>query len=171
MEERAAAAEGGHALPQDNGNRYRSLELETWHDLAFVYISLSQWRDAEICLSKSTTISHYSASRWHATGVLNEAKGLHKEALAGYQHALDIDPTHVASLVSMAVVLRRQASKSQPVARSFLTEALRLDRMNSSAWYTLGLLYKDEGAESAVEAAECFEAATVLQETEPVEPF
>ncbi|CAF2004414.1 unnamed protein product, partial [Brassica napus] len=31
----------------------RSLELVTWHDLALIYINLSQWRDAETCLSRS----------------------------------------------------------------------------------------------------------------------
>ena len=69
------------------------------------------------------------------------------------------------------MVLRRLGSHSPAVVRSFLTEALRLDRMNASAWYNLGLLYKDEGAALALEAAECFEAASVLQETSPVENF
>lgn len=49
----------------------RNLELETWHDLANVYTSLSQWRDAEVCLSKSSAISPHSASRWHSTGILH----------------------------------------------------------------------------------------------------
>lgn len=46
----------------------RSLEIQTWHDLANVYISMSQWRDAEVCLSKLKAISPYSALGWHATG-------------------------------------------------------------------------------------------------------
>lgn len=104
-------------------------------------------------------------------GLLCEAKGLNKEALKAFERALDIDPTHVPSLVSTAVVLRRLGSRSQPVVRSFLTEAIRLDRMNTSAWYNLGMFYKDEGPTSALEAAECFEAAALLEETAPVEPF
>ena len=43
--------------------------METWHDLANVYTSLSQWRDAEVCLSKSKAIGSHSASRWHSTGI------------------------------------------------------------------------------------------------------
>ncbi|CAI9107585.1 OLC1v1006972C1 [Oldenlandia corymbosa var. corymbosa] len=50
----------------------RSLELETWHDLAVLYITLNQWRDAEICLSKSEAISCYSAMRLHTAGMLSE---------------------------------------------------------------------------------------------------
>ncbi|WOG94336.1 hypothetical protein DCAR_0313629 [Daucus carota subsp. sativus] len=158
-------------LHEDAANRSRSLELETWHDLAFVYIGLSKWRDAEICLSKSKAIKTYSASRWHATGALYEAKGLHEEALKAFAIALDIDSSHVPSLVSMAVVLRQSGERSLPNVRSLLTEAVRLDRMNYSAWYNLGLFYKDQGAAFALEAAECFEAATLLEDTAPVEPF
>ena len=57
-------------IEQDAVNRIRSLELETWHDLALLYISLSKWHDAEICLSKSKAIRTDSASRCHATGKL-----------------------------------------------------------------------------------------------------
>ncbi|KAJ9176473.1 hypothetical protein P3X46_011782 [Hevea brasiliensis] len=157
---------------KSDGNPTRSLELEVWHDLASVYISLSQWHDAEICLSKSKAISYYSASRCHTTGVLYEGKGLHKEALKAFTSALEIDPTHVPSLVSTAVVLRQLGNQTNEVIRTFLMDALRLDRMNSSAWYNLGLLYKAEGSASSFqEAAECFKAAAFLEETAPVEPF
>lgn len=104
-------------------------------------------------------------------GLLHEAKGLHKEALKAFAHALSIDPTQVPSLVSMAVVLRQTGSRLVAVVRSFLTEAIRLDRMNASAWYNLGLIFKDDRLGSATEAAECFEAAAFLEETAPVEPF
>ncbi|KAJ7009031.1 hypothetical protein D5086_005437 [Populus alba] len=161
----------GTKLYKDNGNPPSHLELEVWHDLASVYMRLSRWHDAETCLSKSKAISSYSASRCHTTGVLYEQRGLYKEALKAFVSALDIDPTHVPSLVSTAVVLRRLSMQSN-ATRSFLMAALRLDRMNSSAWYNLGLLYKAEGAPSpSLEAADCFEAATFLEETAPVEPF
>ncbi|KAJ6728921.1 PROTEIN NPGR2 [Salix viminalis] len=145
-----------YKILQDNGNPPGLLELEVWHDLASVYIRLSRWHDAETCLSKSRAICSYSASRCHTTGVLYEGKGLYKEALKAFASALDIDPTHVPSMVSTAVVLRRLCMQSS-ATRSFLMGALRLDRMNSSAWYNLGLLYKAEGApSSSLEAAECF---------------
>ncbi|KAJ6711100.1 PROTEIN NPGR2 [Salix koriyanagi] len=160
-----------YKILQDNENPPGLLELEVWHDLASVYIRLSRWHDAETCLSKSKAICSYSASRCHTTGVLYEGKGLYKEALKAFGSALEIDPTHVPSMVSTAVVLRRLRMQSS-AARSFLMGALRLDRMNSSAWYNLGLLYKAEGApSSSLEAAECFEAATFLEETAPAEPF
>ncbi|CAN1292345.1 Protein NPGR2 [Linum perenne] len=151
----------------------RRLELEVWHDLASLYISLSRLRDAEVCLLKSKAIQPYSAPRCHIVGTLYEKKGLLKEALRAFVTALSIDPVHVASLVSTAIVLRKVGGTSNEVLRSFLMGALRIDRMNVTAWYNLGLVHKDEGLlpSSLMEAADCFEAATFLDETEPVEPF
>ncbi|XP_022145897.1 protein NPGR2-like isoform X2 [Momordica charantia] len=162
----------GKILPKDMRKSDRSLETETWHDLANIYTSLSQWRDAEICLSKLQAIDPYSASKWHSTGLLYESKGLPQDALQAYNKALDIDPGHVPSLISTACLLQRLGgSQSFPVVRSLLTDALRLDRANPSAWHNLGLLYKADVGASALEAAECFEAATLLEESAPVEPF
>ncbi|XP_044493922.1 protein NPGR2 isoform X1 [Mangifera indica] len=162
----------GRKLHKGCENPASSLELDVWHDLAFVYISLSQWRDAEVCLSKSKAIGSFSATRCYATGVLYQRKGLHKEALQAFGSALDIDPTHVPSLISTALVLKKLSEKSNAVIRSFLMAALRLDRMNPFAWYNLGLVYKSEGTKcSALEAAECFQVAATLEESAPVEPF
>ncbi|KAI4301063.1 hypothetical protein L6164_034380 [Bauhinia variegata] len=158
----------GKKLYKDNRDHARELEVEVWNDLAYVYIGLSQWHDVEVCLSKSKAIKLYSATRCHATGKLYEARGLYKEALKAFQYALSIDPHHVPSLISTAGVLRRCSDNSNDIVRSFLTEALRHDRTNASAWYNLGLLYKAEGL---AEAAECFQAARTLEESEPVEPF
>lgn len=107
------------------------------------------------------------------SGILYEARGLHQEAMKSYRKALDIDPNHVPSLISTACVLRKLGgqSSSSSIVRSLLIEALRLDRTNSSAWYNLGLVYKDDLGTSALEAAECFEAAVFLEESCPVEPF
>ncbi|XP_058770777.1 protein NPGR2-like [Vicia villosa] len=153
-------------------NRDRRLEMEVWHDLTNVYTTLSQWRDAEVCLAKSEAIDPYSASRWHSTGMLYEARGLHQEALKSFKKGLDIDPNHVPSLISTACVLRKLGCQSSSsIVKSLLIEALRLDRTNSSAWYNLGLVYKDDSGTSALEAAECLEAAVFLEESCPIEPF
>lgn len=154
------------------GYKYdRSLEIETWHDLANIYTSMSQWRDSDVCLFKLKAISPYSALGWHATGRSLEARGVKRDALGAYAKALDIDTAHVPSLVSTACILRQLGDQRVSVVRSFLTDALRLDRTNFIAWFNLGLLYKDEGGVSALEAVECFQAAALLEESAPVEPF
>ncbi|XP_062209807.1 protein NPGR2-like [Phragmites australis] len=149
----------------------RTLEVKTWYDLALLYLRLSQWKDAELCISKIKVISLYSPLACHATGKLHEVKGFLKEALRAYSTALDLEPKHVPSLISTAIVLRQLCEKPLPAVRCFLTDALRLDRTNHDAWFNLGLLYEDEGGSSAVEAAECFQAAALLEETAPAEPF
>ncbi|KAM6565416.1 hypothetical protein CsatA_024544 [Cannabis sativa] len=88
----------------------RGLEMETWHDLAKLYMSLSQWTDAEVCLSKSQVT---------------------------------------------ACILRLLGGHPLPVVKSFLMDALRIDRANHYAWYNLGA--------SPLKAAECFEAAALLE--------
>ncbi|KAL0435563.1 UNVERIFIED_CONTAM: protein NPGR2 [Sesamum radiatum] len=88
--------ENGIQMPaKEDRSHIQNLELETWHDLASIYIKLSRWHDAELCLSKSEAISAFSASRWHAAGLLHEARDQRKEALKAYGLALEIDPTHV----------------------------------------------------------------------------
>ncbi|KAE8692178.1 rho GDP-dissociation inhibitor 1 isoform X2 [Hibiscus syriacus] len=126
----------GKRLHKDHSSK--NFELEIWHDLAYLYISLSQCRDAEICLSKSKAISSYSAVRNHAT----------------------------------AVVMRQVGGQSSAIMKSLLMNALRADRMNPSAWYNLAMLHEDEDTPSSLyEATECFEAASVLEDSAPVEPF
>ncbi|MQL71668.1 hypothetical protein Taro_003993 [Colocasia esculenta] len=162
---------GMKLLKGRNGKKDTNLELETWYDLANVYTSMAQWNDTEICLSKLKSISPFSALSWHATGQLYEAKGLHREALAAYRNAIEAQPTHVPSLVSTAIVLRRLGDQSVSITKGFLTDALRLDRTNYAAWFNLGGLYLSEGSRSAIEAAECFRASALLEESAPVEAF
>jgi ATP-dependent RNA helicase DHX36 len=57
------------ALPFLQGQKDdRSMETETWYDLALLYLSLSQWSNAELCVSKIKSINAYSPLAYHATG-------------------------------------------------------------------------------------------------------
>ncbi|KAK9672927.1 hypothetical protein RND81_12G135200 [Saponaria officinalis] len=150
----------------------RNLEMETWHDLADVYTSLLQWQDAELCLSKSETLCPHSASRCHTRGILYQAQGFDKEAQQSFWEALDKDPNHVPSLISMAKLMMKLGNEALPIARSLVRQAIDIDRTNHSAWYTLGMLHKSGSAGTSTgDAVECFEAAALLEETAPVEPF
>ncbi|KAE8685343.1 putative suppression of tumorigenicity [Hibiscus syriacus] len=158
----------GKKLYKDRGCFSRSFEQEIWHDLAYLYVSLSRWQDAEICLSKSKAISSFSAVRNHATGVIYERKGLPKEALTAFWSALDIDHDHSPSLISAAGLLRDLGSQSGAVVKNLLMNAVGVDRMNPLAWYNLGMLLKDENTPSSLEeAAECFQAAAILEDSAP----
>lgn len=153
-------------------NDDRNLEMETWNGLANIYSKMAMWNDAEICLSKWKAINSFSPSLWHAIGKLCKAKGLLKEAKQAYEIALDIDPNHVDSLLSTAVVLKQLGDQPLSFIKRFLTDALNIDRTNHEAWFHLGLLLKDEGGgQSLVEAIDSLHVAAVLHETSPIEPF
>uniref|UniRef100_A0A0D6R4J9 Uncharacterized protein n=1 Tax=Araucaria cunninghamii TaxID=56994 RepID=A0A0D6R4J9_ARACU len=145
------------------------LEVDVWQDLACVYSGLSHWHEAEICLEKAKTLKTYSAATYHAQGVLCEARNKTQEALASYSNALAVNPDHVPSKVSIGALLWRTGGKSLPVARSFLSDALQLEPTNHTAWYYLGMVHKANGRVS--DAADCFQAACMLEESAPVEHF
>jgi hypothetical protein len=46
----------------------KSLEIKTWYDIALLYLRMSQWKDAELCISKIKAISPYSPLTCHAIG-------------------------------------------------------------------------------------------------------
>ncbi|KAL4202221.1 hypothetical protein AMTRI_Chr02g220000 [Amborella trichopoda] len=144
-------------------------EYEVWQDLANLYSSLSHWSDAETCLDKARALKFYSASTFHTEGMIYEARGQIREALAAYSNSLSIDLNHVPCKVSIGALLWRSGSMSLPVARSFLSDALRLEPTNRMAWYYLGMVHRDDGRLS--DASECFQAACMLEESDPIESF
>lgn len=147
----------------------RVLELEAWQDLAYLYINLGKWHDGDLCLEKTKAIKPHSSISWHAKGLLYEGQSLYKEALVAFSNAIAIEPDHVPSMISIASVLRQLGEKSLPPARSFLTDALQLEPTNHMAWFGLGMVHKMEGC--VQKAADCFQAAYLLQESAPVEKF
>ncbi|KAJ4976518.1 hypothetical protein NE237_001624 [Protea cynaroides] len=144
-------------------------EYEVWQGLSNLYSSLSHWRDAEVCLEKARALQQYSAATLHTEGIMYEGQGQIKDALAAYNNALLLDESYVPSKVSIAALLWKMSPKALPVARGFLSDALRLEPTNRMAWYYLGLIHKDDGR--LVDASDCFQAASMLEESHPIESF
>ncbi|KAM0951222.1 putative tetratricopeptide-like helical domain superfamily, protein NPG1 [Dioscorea sansibarensis] len=144
-------------------------EFEVWQGLANLYSSLSHWRDAEICLDKAKMLKPFSAATLHVQGSKHEAHGETHEASASYFNALSVDLSHVHCKVSLASLLWKRGSKALPVARTFLTDALKVEPTNRMAWYYLGMVHRDE--RRLLEAADCYQAAAMLEESDPVENY
>ncbi|XP_042484658.1 protein NPG1 isoform X1 [Macadamia integrifolia] len=144
-------------------------EYEVWQGLANLYSSLSHWRDAEICLEKTRALQQYSAAALHTEGLMYEGQGQIKEALAAYNNSLLLEESYVPSKVLIGALLWKMSPKALPVARSFLSDALRLEPTNRVAWYYLGMIHKDDGR--LVDASDCFQAASMLEESHPLESF
>ncbi|KAA8541017.1 hypothetical protein F0562_024845 [Nyssa sinensis] len=111
----------------------------------------------------------YSAETLHAEGVMCQGRGQIQEALSAYINALLLEPHYVPCKILIGAVLLKMGSKVLPVARSLLSDALRIDPTNRMAWYYLGLVHKDDGR--IADATDCFQAASMLEESDPVESF
>ncbi|XP_062204610.1 protein NPG1-like [Phragmites australis] len=144
-------------------------EFEVWQGLANLYSSLSYWRDAEICLQKARALKTYSATTFHAEGNMHEVREQTQDALAAYFNALSMELEHVPSKVSIGALLSKQGPKYLPAARCFLSDALRLEPTNRIAWFYLGKVHKHAGR--LADAADCFQAALMLEDSDPVESF
>ncbi|EYU32843.1 hypothetical protein ABFS82_01G093900 [Erythranthe guttata] len=144
-------------------------EYEVWHGLAKLYSILSHWKDAEVCLEKARTLKEYSAESLHTEGVMHEKQGRVSEALAAYINALLLEPKYVPCKILIGNVMCKMGPKMLPVARTLLSDALRIEPTNYMAWYHLGIVHKDDGR--IADAVDCFQAASVLEESEPIESF
>lgn len=103
------------------------------------------------------------------SGSMHEAQESVHDALASYANGLSMDLNHAPCKVSIGALLSKRGAKSLPVSRSFLSDALRLEPTNCSAWYYLGMVHGDDGRAS--DAADCFQAAAMLDESDPIESF
>ncbi|QCD81850.1 Tetratricopeptide repeat [Vigna unguiculata] len=151
-------------------------ELEVWHGLANLYASLSHWKDAEICLQKAKELKEFSPATTHAEGknkffsIMFEGRGEHLEALIATLNAVLLEPNYVPSKILMAsLILKINFISAAPVARCLLCDALRIEPTNRMAWYYLGLTHKADGR--ITDAADCFQAASLLEESDPIETF
>lgn len=102
-------------------------------------------------------------------GVLFEGRGENDEALLATINGILLEPNHVPCKILMGGMIQRLGPKFFCAARSALSDALRIEPTNRMAWHCLGLLNKQDGRIS--EAADCFQAASMLEESDPIESF
>ncbi|CAL5188390.1 unnamed protein product [Lathyrus oleraceus] len=144
-------------------------EFDIWHGLANLYASLSHLKDAEICLQKARELKEYSAAILHTEGILFEGRGQNIDALNASINAILIEPNHIPSKILMSALIHKMGTKALPAARSMLSDALRIEPTNRMAWYYLGLVHKHDGRIG--DAVDCFQAASMLEELDPIESF
>ncbi|KAA3461817.1 Tetratricopeptide repeat 7A [Gossypium australe] len=98
-------------------------------------------------------------------GFMHQERGEIQEALASYINASLLDPFYVPSKVQIGALLSKLGSNSLPVARTLLSDALRIEPTNRKAWYHLGMVHKDDGR--LADAIDCLQAASMLEESDP----
>ncbi|XP_024991755.1 protein NPG1 [Cynara cardunculus var. scolymus] len=153
-----------HQIEDDRVNEY-----EVWQGLANLYSSLSRWKDAEICLGKARAIIECSSETLHTEGTIYQRRGEIDDALAAYVNALLVEPNYVPSKISIGSIMSSRGLPMLPVARTLLSDALRLEPTNRMAWLHLGFVHKLDGRLS--DAIDSFQAASMLEESDPIESF
>lgn len=98
-----------------------------------------------------------------------EGHGQIQQALAAYINALLLDPGYVPCKILIGALLLKMGSKAYPIVRSLLSDALRIEPTNRMAWYYMGMVHRYDG--KIADATDCFQAATVLEESNPIESF
>lgn len=144
-------------------------EYEVWHGLADLYSRLSHWKDMEVCLGKARELKQYSAEVLYTEGVMLQGRGKVEEAMSSYINALLLDPSYVRCKILIGALLSKRDSNALPVARSILSDALKIEPTNRMAWYYLGIIHRVDGR--IADAADCFQAASMLEESDPIENF
>ncbi|XVE86257.1 hypothetical protein DITRI_Ditri18aG0020900 [Diplodiscus trichospermus] len=144
-------------------------EFEVWLGLANLYSSLSHWKDVEICLRKAREMKQYSSELLHTEGFMCQERGEIQEAISSYINATLLEPSYVPCKILIGAILSKMGSNSLPVARSLLSDALRIEPTNRKAWYYLGMVHKNDGR--IADATDCLQAASMLEESDPVESF
>ncbi|XP_071688127.1 protein NPG1 [Rutidosis leptorrhynchoides] len=144
-------------------------EYEVWQGLANLYSSLARWKDAEICLGKAREIIECSSKTLHTEGTIYQRRGEIDEALATYVNSLLVEASYVPSKISIGAIMYDRGLPMLPVARTMLSDALRLEPTNRMAWLHLGFVHKLDGRLS--DAIDSFQAASMLEESDPIESF
>lgn len=98
-----------------------------------------------------------------------QRRGQTKEALAAYVNALLVEPSYVPCKILIGSALAKLGQKMLPSVRTLLTDALKIEPTNRMAWYQLALVHRDDGR--LADAADCFQAAAMLEESDPIESF
>lgn len=100
---------------------------------------------------------------------MHERRGESREALSAYTNALLLEPNYVPCKILLGSMLCNMGQKMLPVARTLLSDALRIEPTSRMAWYHLGVVHRDDGR--IADAVDCFQAAAMLEESDPVESF
>ncbi|TYH38356.1 hypothetical protein ES332_D12G104600v1 [Gossypium tomentosum] len=129
----------------------------------YLLIDLVDIIDALAMIDEAEMLEHLDI------GFMHQERGEIQEALASYINASLLDPFYVPSKVRIGALLSKLGSNSLPVARTLLSDALRIEPTNRKAWYHLGMVHKDDGR--LADAIDFLQAASMLEESDPVENF
>ncbi|GAM21994.1 hypothetical protein SAMD00019534_051690 [Acytostelium subglobosum LB1] len=157
------------ATSHTTADRETSRRVQLWLAIGEAFTQQRMFEDAAACLSQADSICRDNPDVYYQQGFMLEIQDLRQDALANYQKALTIDPSHTNSAIRTAVN-HFVAGGDLLLAENNLTTILRsYDPTSHYAWFQLGIVLKAKG--DIERASECFKLAIELDKTSPLIPY
>jgi Tfp pilus assembly protein PilF len=120
-------------------------DVDALNNLALVMLAEGDASRAEVLLRRALSLAPRNAGAWNNLGAVLRVRGGSRanEAVAAFQHALNIDPQNQAARVSLAQQFLAIGSLDQ--ARALLVESVAADPNAADAQYTLGQVLELQG--------------------------
>lgn len=130
-------------------------DVDAMNNLAILLSAQRELDRAERLLRRAVQLAPRNAGVWNNLGTVLRERGQSADAIAAFQHALDIDPAHQSARVSLAQ--QYVAIGALPKARELLEQVVAANPAIAEAQYALGQVLEQQGDRAgAIRAYEAF---------------
>ncbi|VDM59267.1 unnamed protein product [Angiostrongylus costaricensis] len=168
---------GGASSPTAAWTRFRA-QANMWMALAELFLAEGRLSEVAPCVEQATTLFPHAHQAFYLKGRLfmaraekatDEATALkfRSEANASLLSALALCPSHTPSLFHLAKLYTSEGNTV--MAELMYKELVRVDPLNCQWWQNLGCCLMRRG--NAVQAMDCYAAASQLDRSTPLVPF
>lgn len=142
----AAHREGNFSYARATYERVLAIapgDVDSMNNLALLMLASREYDGAERLLRRAVSLAPRNAGVWSNLGTVLRERGQSADAIAAFQHALSIDPSHQASRISLAQQFL--AIGSLPQAREILDRVVAENPAIPEAQYALGQVLEQQG--------------------------
>lgn len=142
----AAHREGNFAYARTSYERVLTMapgDVDAMNNLALLMLANREYDGAERLLRRAVSLAPRNAGVWSNLGTVLRERGQSADAIAAFQHALSIDPSHQASRIALAQQFL--AIGSLPQAREILDRVVAENPAIPEAQYALGQVLEQQG--------------------------
>lgn len=118
-------------------------DVDAMNNLAVLLLARRELDAAERLLRRAVTLAPRNVGVWSNMGTVLRERGQSADAIAAFQHALSIDPTHMPTRISLAQQFL--AIGSYPQARQILDRVVAENPAVPEAQYALGQVLEQQG--------------------------
>ena len=118
-------------------------DVDAMNNLAVLLLARRELEAAERMLRRAVALAPRNVGVWSNLGTVLRERGQSADAIAAFQHALSIDPTHMPTRISLAQQFF--AIGSYPKAREILDRVVAENPAVPEAQYALGQVLEQQG--------------------------